>query len=66
MGIKKTIHCDECGAAQAEVAPDAGWPGWGAIHGVVWDGVANPSLCPACLGKVMAFIDKEKHYYGVD
>jgi hypothetical protein len=61
MSITRTIQCDCCGAAQTEAPPDAGWPGWGAVHGVVWDGSANPSLCPECLGKVMAFMDKEKH-----
>jgi len=62
MGIKRTIECDVCGAIAEEAAPNAGWHGWGALHGITLDGTDNPVLCPPCLGKVATFIDKEKQH----
>jgi len=61
MAIKRTIECDVCGATEIEQAPETGWQGWGAIQGVALDGVANPNLCPSCLGKVMQYVDEVKH-----
>lgn len=57
----RTLICDVCGCEQKEQASNQGWAGWGALHGVALDGVANPSLCPACLTKVAKFIDGVKH-----
>lgn len=61
MAVKRTITCDVCEASQEEALPEQGWPGWGAIQGVVLDGIANPNLCPSCLASVMNFIDGKKH-----
>lgn len=59
MAITRTIECDKCHKTQTEPVPNVGWQGWGAIHGVELNGVANPNLCPECLAPVMEFIDKE-------
>ena len=65
--ITRTIRCDVCGTEYREEAEGAGFPGWGQLAGVMMEGVANPSLCPKCLGDVADFTDRlrEKHH-GLD
>lgn len=55
--ISRTITCAACGQREEEKAENAGWQGWGGIHGVVLNGCANPHLCPECMARVMEFID---------
>ena len=59
MGILRTIRCDMCGAVAAEDAENQGWSGWGAVHGIQFNGVSNPTLCAHCLAKVAQYMDKE-------
>lgn len=61
MAIERTAVCDCCGASAKEPVVNGGWPGWGGVHGVILNGVANPSLCPSCLGSVMQFIEERKN-----
>ena len=58
--IIRTIICFHCGIKQEETNPNAGWPGWGAIHGVQIDGTINPDFCPECLSVIMNFVDNCK------
>lgn len=64
--ILRTIKCDVCGETQQEASPNSGWAGWGALHGVVLNGIPNPSLCPPCLEKTAAFVDSLRSNHGVD
>ena len=64
MAILKTIFCDICAAQATEPAPNSGWKGWGALHGIVLDGADNPSLCPDCLTATGNFIDARKNGLG--
>lgn len=64
MSIKRTIMCDVCGVEQAEHVADQGWPNWGAVHGIAFNGVATPNVCPSCLADVMDFLEERKN--GVD
>lgn len=57
MAIIRTIKCDICQAEQTEPAAGAGWVGWGDLHGIVLNGIANPSLCPTCLGVAAMALD---------
>ncbi len=60
--IIRKIECDICHVTAEEITANAGWPGWGALHGIELDGVQNPTLCPSCLAKVASYIDTEmKH-----
>ena len=58
--ILRQIKCDvaACSVVLTEHEPNAGFPGWGALHGVMMNGSVNPNLCPACLAKVAEFMDK--------
>ena len=58
MSILRTIRCDICGKEELEPATNAGWQGWGALHGVRLNDADNPNLCPDCLGKVAEFANK--------
>lgn len=55
--ILRTIRC-QCGTEATEKEENAGWGGWGALHGIALNGEPNPHLCPACLNKVAEFADK--------
>jgi len=55
--ILRTIKCDICGAVYTEQRDGEGFPGWGALQGVILDGAANPSLCPDHLKAAADFID---------
>lgn len=63
MSQKRIICCEVCGLEYQETAPGAGFPGWGALHGVSFNGVQNPELCPAHLAEAAEFLyrlrDKE-------
>ena len=59
MGVERTNRCDVCGIIEEEEHFGDGWAGWGALHGIVLNGVENPSICPRCLTKVAEFIDSE-------
>lgn len=60
MGIKRIIRCDVCGAEYTEEIDGAGFPGWGALHGVEFNGSPNPNLCPKHLGEMAEHMDKLK------
>lgn len=62
--ILRTIRCAVCGKTHTEAAPNVGFPGWGAVHGVELNGEANPTLCPEHLASVMNYIEELKN--GVD
>ena len=55
--IERTIVCGVCGKRETEQAPEAGWPGWGALQGIVLNGVPNPHLCPEHLIVAVKAID---------
>lgn len=57
MAISRTIKCDVCGLTAVEEVPMQGWPGWGALQGVILNGVENPNLCPLHLGHTANFVD---------
>jgi len=59
MSVLRTIKCDVpgCEETYTEETPSAGWPGWGAINGVNWNGADNPNLCPIHLEQVMNWLD---------
>ena len=57
MAILRTIRCDVCGKEEREAGENTGWPGWGGLQGIVFNGVANPNLCPDDLRKTAAFVD---------
>lgn len=61
MATLRTITCDieGCDEQFTEPSPGAGWQGWGALHGIVLNGIENPTFCPSCLEKVAVFIDEE-------
>lgn len=61
--IVQTIKCDVCGAEYAEEVNGAGFPSWGALQGVVLDGVGNPNLCPKHLKAMAKFMDDMKKEY---
>lgn len=56
--IIRTIVCDICKTTGQESKPNAGWPGWGSLHGITLNGTDNPTLCPYHLTRVADFIDK--------
>lgn len=60
MAILRMIKCDVrgCEKTAVEPKPNAGWMGWGRLHGVVIDGAENPSLCPEHLAAVAEHVDK--------
>ena len=58
MAILTKATCDICGKTQTEEAHGSGFPGWGALHGIVLNGVANPWLCPKHLHQVAKFVDQ--------
>lgn len=58
MAIVRTIECCICGERYTEKNAGEGFPGWGAIQGIILNGEANPDLCPDHLTKVANFIDK--------
>lgn len=47
--ILRTIKCDLCAVTETEKEPNAGWPGWGELRGVVLDNSHCPALCPVHL-----------------
>lgn len=55
--LLRTIHCNVCGGEQTEPAENVGWAGWAQIVGVRLDDRDNPHLCPACLARVMEFVE---------
>jgi len=59
--ILRLIQCDVCGKDYTENAEGAGFPGWGALHGIVLDGIHNPSLCPKCLAEVACYVNKMRN-----
>ena len=58
--IKQTIICATCNAHYTESKEGDGFPGWGALKGIVLDGEDNPHLCPSCLSIVASYVDQMK------
>jgi hypothetical protein len=58
MTIERRIVCDVCKTAQVQVIEGEGFKGWGAVQGVNFNGVDNPTLCPDHLKVVMDTLDK--------
>ena len=59
MTTLRTITCDVCGLMYTEVEAGAGFPGWGALTGIVFDEhTTSPELCPAHLAKAAEFIHR--------
>ena len=61
--IKRTIACSICSNQYTEDEVSAGFPEWGAVHGIRFKnnktGVEedNPSLCPEHLTMVAMYLD---------
>ena len=62
MSILRTIKCNipDCHFEQVETSPNAGWPGWGALTGLMDDktGETELHLCPEHLKRAAAKILK--------
>ena len=56
--ILKTIHCSVCDDRCTEEQPGEGFPNWGQLTGITFNGDENPTLCPACLTRVATFMDE--------
>lgn len=61
MPLLQTIRCDVCGKQETGTEAGQGFKGWGALHGIVLDGVPNPTLCPDHLHAAADFIDAMKY-----
>lgn len=68
MAILRMIKCDVagCSATAIEAEANAGWVGWGCLHGIALNGTENPSLCPEHLHAAAEFVDKLGAANGVD
>jgi hypothetical protein len=58
--ILREIHCDRCKASQKETMENQGWPGWGAISGLMFEesGRDTAYLCPKCMGLIKKFLNE--------
>ena len=68
MAILRMIKCDVkgCPHSAVESEPNAGWMGWGHLHGMSLNGAENPLLCPVHLAAVAGFIDSLEVADGMD
>ena len=63
--IIREIKC-LCGRTETEPEENAGWAGWGQLHGVNINGMDNPTLCPSCLADIAKVAEVMGATYGMD